>query len=396
MRCERPDEGRFVASQSDPRAASAPHVSGFELPDPPAYLAGAVSTLSATQLRELYRYLYLTRALEERFENLFKQGQIVGGLYRSLGQEATAVGSAYALQEDDWVAPSIRDLGAVLVRGVEPRLMLRQYMARDNPWTGGRDNTTHFTVPDLGVLGPISPLGTQISVLNGVALTFRMRDVDRVCLAFQGDGASRTGAHHEGMNFAAVQDLPMVAVLEHNRWAFSTPSGRESAVDDWTDAAAAYGVPVDRVDGNDVLAVFDAAGSAVERARRGDGMQILVAETYRMLGHAQHDDQEYVPEEELEEWRRRDPLERYESYLEEAGVASEERCADIRREVEEELDAAVREALDTPRPDPRDAGARVWAGEDGTQVPWTRRSPVGYDDAPAAVPPAPTPGGDER
>ncbi len=355
-----------------------------------------MSTLSATQLRELYRYLYLTRALEERFENLFKQGQIVGGLYRSLGQEAMAVGSAYALEEDDWVAPSIRDLGAVLVRGVEPRLMLRQYMARDNPWTGGRDNTTHFTVPDLGILGPISPLGTQISVLNGVALAFRMRDEDRVCLAYQGDGASRTGAHHEGMNFAAVQDLPMVAVLEHNRWAFSTPSDREAAVDDWTDAAAAYGVPVDRVDGNDVLAVFDAAGSAVERARRGEGMQILVAETYRMLGHAQHDDQEYVPEEELEEWRRRDPLERYESYVEEAGVASEERRADIRREVEEELDAAVREALDTPRPDPRDAGTRVWAGEDGTQVPWTRRSPVGYDDAPAGVPPAPVPGGDER
>ena len=355
-----------------------------------------MSTLSATQLRELYRYLYLTRALEERFENLFKQGQIVGGLYRSLGQEATAVGTAYALGEEDWVAPSIRDLGAILVRGVEPRLMLRQYMARDNPWTGGRDNTTHFTVPELGILGPVSPLGTQISVLNGVALAFRIRGEDRVCLAYQGDGASRTGAHHEGMNFAAVQDLPMVAVLEHNRWAFSTPSDREAAVEDWTDVAAAYDVPVEQVDGNDVLRVYDATRAAVDRAREGGGMQLIVAETYRMLGHAQHDDQKYVSEEELEAWRERDPLHRYEAYLQEAGLAGEEERAEIRRDVDEELDEAVQEALDTPRPDPRDAGSRVWADEEGPRVPWTRRSPVGYEDAPADVAPAgPGPGEEE-
>lgn len=350
-----------------------------------------MSTLSATQLRELYRYLYLTRALEERFENLFKQGQIVGGLYRSLGQEATAVGTAYALAEEDWIAPSIRDLGAILVRGVEPGLMLRQYMARDNPWTGGRDNTTHFTVPELGILGPISPLGTQISVLNGVALAFRMRDERRVCLAYQGDGASRTGSHHEGMNFAAVQDLPMVAVLEHNRWAFSTPSTDEAAVEEWTDVAAAYGAPVTQVDGNHVLEVYDASRAAVERARDGGGLQVIVAETYRMLGHAQHDDQEYVPEEELEAWREREPLERYESYLEESEIAAEERRADIRRAVEEELDEAVQEALDTPRPDPRDAGTRVWADEAGPRVPWTRGPSVGYEDVPAGVPPAPEP-----
>ncbi len=355
-----------------------------------------MSTLTATQLRQLYRYLYLTRALEERFENLFKQGQIVGGLYRSLGQEATAVGTAYALDENDWVAPSIRDLGAILVRGVEPRLMLRQYMARDNPMTGGRDNTTHFAVPDLGILGPISPLGTQISVLNGVALTFRMRSEDRVCLAYQGDGASRTGAHHEGMNFAAVQDLPMVAVLEHNRWAFSTPSDEESAVDDWTDLAAAYDVPVQEVDGNDVLEVYDATRRAVGRARDGDGMQLVVSETYRMLGHAQHDDQGYVAPEELEAWRERDPLHRYEVYLEESGVAGEDRRAEIRRDVDAELDEAVQEALNTPRPDPSDAGSRVWADEHGPQVPWTRRAPVGYEDAPGDVPPVDhEPGGEE-
>ncbi|MFB6240178.1 MAG: thiamine pyrophosphate-dependent dehydrogenase E1 component subunit alpha [Gemmatimonadota bacterium] len=352
-----------------------------------------MSTLSATELRDLYRYLYLTRALEERFENLFKQGQIVGGLYRSLGQEATAVGTAWALEEGDWLAPSIRDLGAILVRGVEPRLMLRQYMARDNPFTGGRDNTTHFNVPELGIFGPISPLGTQLSVLNGVALAFKMADRDRVCLAYQGDGASRTGTHHEAMNFAAVQELPMVAVLEHNRWAFSTPSDREAAVEEWTDVAAAYGVPVTQVDGNDVLEVYDATRRAVERARGGDGMQLVVAETYRMLGHAQHDDQEYVPEEELEAWRERDPLDRYERYLEESGVADADERAEIRAEVDDELDEAVSEALNTPRPEPREAGSRVWADEAGPQVPWTRRSPVGYDDAPSGVEPAPEPGG---
>lgn len=346
-------------------------------------------TFDRTQLQELYRYLYLTRALEERFERLFKQGEIVGGLYRSLGQEATAVGCAWALEEGDWLAPAIRDLGALLVRGVDPRLMLRQFMARSNPYTGGRDNFNHFTDPELGILGPVSPLGDQLCVLNGVALAFRNRGVPSVCLAFQGEGATRTGASHEGMNLAAALDLPMVVVLEHNRWSFSTRSDREGGVEAWTDVAEAYGLPVSQVDGNDVLEVHEAADAAVRRARRGEGPSMLVAETYRMLGHAQHDSQPYVDPDELEEWRQRDPIDRFETRLrEEHGFGAEE-LEGVRSDVDTELDEAVDEALSTPRPDPSTARQRVYTGElDPVPEPWTRRRPVGYPDLPLPVEPA--------
>lgn len=349
--------------------------------------------LDREDLRALYRFLRLTRGLEERFERLFKQGQIVGGLYRSLGQEATAVGSAWALEEGDWLAPSIRDLGALLVRGLRPREMLLQYTARAGSLCAGKDNTNHFTVPELGLLGPISPLGTQLCVLNGVALAFRLRGEDRVCMTYQGDGATRTGASHEGLNFAAVQRLPMVIVVEHNRWAFSTPSEREAAVEAWTDPAGAYGLPVTAVDGNDVLAVHQAAREAVDRARRGDGAAVILAETYRMLGHAQHDAQPYVPEEELERWRERDPIDRYERWLIDHGVADEESLASIAESVGDELDRAVDEALAEGMPEPSDALTRVYA-DAPAPVPWTRRDPVGYPELPLDVDPAePTPAG---
>lgn len=346
-----------------------------------------MSSLDETQLRELYRYLCLTRAVEERLEKLFKQGHIVGGLYRSLGQEATAVGSAYALEEGDWLAPAIRDLGALLVRGVEPEEIFLQYTARRDSLTGGKDNTNHFTVPELGILGPVSPLGTQLCVLGGVALAIRRGGEDRVCMVYQGEGATRTGASHEGMNFAAVQRLPLVVVLEHNRWSFSTRSDREGAVEAWTDVAKAYGAPALHVDGNDLLQVCDAARDAVERARRGEGVTFVVAETYRMLGHAQHDPQPYVPEEELEEWRRRDPIRRHRSYLLESGFADEASLAAIEEEVKGRVERAADEALESPFPSPEEARSRILGGEtDGAApVPWTRRRPVGYDEIPLGI-----------
>ncbi len=351
-----------------------------------------MGSLTRQDLYEIYRYLRLTRGLEERFERLFKQGQIVGGLYRSLGQEATAVGSAWALEEGDWLAPSIRDLGALLVRGLRPVEMLLQYTARAKSPCAGKDNTNHFTVPARGLLGPISPLGTQLCVLNGIALAARLRGESRVCMTYQGEGATRTGASHEGLNFAAVQRLPMVVVLEHNRWSFSTRSDREASVSEWTDVARAYGMPVVAVDGNDVLATYDAARVATHRARRGEGASLIVAETYRMLGHAQHDAQPYVPEEELELWRDRDPIRRYERYLRDHDLASEEDLARLTGALDDELDRAVDEALASPMPEPEEALAGVYA-EASAERPWTRREPVGYADLPAGnVAPAPVPG----
>ena len=337
-------------------------------------------------MRKLYRFLWLTRALEERLETIFKQGHVVGGLYRSLGQEATAVGCGYALSEGDWVAPSIRDLGALLARGLHPREVLRQYTARGTSLCDGKDNTNHFTVPELGILGPISPLGTQLCVLNGVALSFRTRRESRVCLTFQGDGASRTGASHEGLAMAAALNLPIVVVLQHNRWAFGTPSTAEAAVDNWADVAGAYGVPAVTVDGNDVLQVYDAATQAIAHARAGDGMTIVVAETYRMLGHAQHDAQKYVPETELLEWLDHDPVGSFGDYLVEFGFESGSSLEEIRADVGAALNVATDEVLAEGYPPAEEARTRVYADSAfDAQPPWTRGPVPGYEGLTSAT-----------
>ena len=332
-----------------------------------------LSSLAREDMRALYRFLVLTRMLEERLETLFKQGHIVGGLYRSLGQEATAVGTAYALQDGDWLAPSIRDAGALYVRGLPPIAMLRQYTAREASPCAGKDNTNHFTIPELGLLGPISPLGTQLCVLNGISLTFRQRGEPRVCMTYQGEGASRTGTSHEGFAMAAALDLPMVIVLEHNRWSFGTPSYRASAVEDWADTAGAYGLPVRSVDGNDLLQVYEAAREAVERARSGGGPGVIVAETYRMSGHAQHDSQKYIPSEELDEWRARDPIGRFERVLLEDGWLSDAGLAEIRDDVDQELTRAVDTVLSEPHPPAESSRTRVYADpRQDPPEPWTR------------------------
>jgi len=287
-------------------------------------------------------------------------------------------GSIYALSDGDWLAPSIRDLGALLARGIEPRDILRQYTARGTSLCAGKDNTNHFTVPELGILGPISPLGTQLCVLNGVALSF-----------FQGEGASRTGTSHEGLAMAAALNLPIVVVLEHNRWAFGTPSTAEAAVENWADVAGAYGVPAVTVDGNDVLQVYDAAAQAIARARAGDGMTIIVSETYRMVGHAQHDAQRYVPDEELIEWRDHDPIRSFEIYLFEFGFESETSLAEVRAEVAAALDVATDDVLAEPYPAPGEARSRVYGNAElDAAVPWTRGEVPGYEGLVRARPSA--------
>lgn len=330
-----------------------------------------MTDLSKTQLLDLYYYMRLTRSLEERFETLFKQGKIVGGLYRSLGQEAQSVGSAYALEDGDWLAPAIRNLGSLLVRGVSPKEMLLQYMARRDAPTGGKDNTTHFGDFDRWLIGPISPLGATLCVMGGIALGIKMRGGSGVVLTYIGDGGSRTGAAHEGINFAAVQHLPFIVLLEHNRWAFATRYEEEMAAEHMIDMAVGYGVRGEQVDGNDVIAVYEATRRAVEHARRGGGMSLIEVETYRRLGHAQHDPQTYVPSEELEYWERRDPIDGYVGLLKQKGHASDADLQRIDRRVQEELDAAVQAVEVSPPPEAETALEGVYAGVT-QEKPWTR------------------------
>ena len=239
----------------------------------------------------------LNRMLEERLGNLYRQGKVVGGLYSSRGQEATSVGSAYALEPQDFMGPLIRNLGSMLVRGVQPREVMMQYMAKGGSPTGGKDGNTHFGDLSRGLVAPISMLGALIPVMAGVALAGRMQGRDLVALTYIGDGGTSTGDFHEGLNLAAVLGVPLVVIAEHNGYAYSTPTSRQMRIQDIAARAAAYGIPGEIVDGNDVLAVHAVTKRAVERARAGGGPTLIESKTFRMKGHAEHDDAGYVPPE---------------------------------------------------------------------------------------------------
>src|SRR6185312_8373091 len=280
----------------------------------PANAAGATpsSRLTRPQLAELYYWMRLTRTLEERLVALYRQTKVVGGLFRSLGQEADAVGSAFALRGDDVLSPLIRNLGSMLVKGATPIEILRQYMAKGDSPTRGRELNIHFGDTDRGFIGQISPLGDMIPVMTGVTMTFKMRRQDRVGLVYVGDGATSTGAFHEGINFAAVQRCPLVVIVENNGYAYSTPTWKQTAAKQFVDKAIGYGIAGEQADGNDVLAVYEVTKRAVDRARRGEGVTLIELMTYRRKGHAEHDNQSYVPDGEIERWEREnDPLTRY-------------------------------------------------------------------------------------
>jgi pyruvate dehydrogenase E1 component alpha subunit/2-oxoisovalerate dehydrogenase E1 component alpha subunit len=325
--------------------------------------------LTREQKLELYRFMRLNRVVEERLVNLYRQGKVVGGLYRSLGQEATSVGTAYALRKGDIVGPLIRNLGVVLVMGYSPRDVMTQYMARSTSPSGGKDCNLHFGRPERGVISPISMLGALVPVMAGIALAGRMQKKDLVTMTWIGDGGTSTGAFHEGINFAAVQNLPLVVVAENNGWAYSTPVRKQTAARCLADKAAAYGIPGETIDGNDVLAVYEAARRAVDRARSGGGPTLIESMTYRMKGHAEHDAQAYVPKEELEQWRARDPIERYARTLVESGAASANELAAIDQAISEEVDREVEFAEKSPLPAPEFALEGVYARTSVEAVP---------------------------
>lgn len=328
-----------------------------------------MADLTLEQRIDLYRFMRWNRSLEERLVLLYRQGKVVGGLYRSLGQEATSVGSASALEKGDVLGPLIRNLGSVLVMGYTAREVLTQHLARASSPSGGREGNLHFGRPERGVVSSISMLGALVPVMAGVALAARMQRRRTVAMTYIGDGATSTGAFHEGLNFAAVQKLPLVVIAENNGWAYSTPFRKQTAAKCLADRAAAYGIPGVTVDGNDVVAVFAAARAAVDRARAGEGPTLVEARTYRMKGHAEHDGQSYVPREELEEWKRRDPIERYAERLIAAGDATAASLDAIDRKISEELERDVAYAETCPAPSPEHAFDGVYASDEGAEEP---------------------------
>ena len=372
----RPATGRGAAKRATGRASTADARPG--------------AALTREQKLELYYYMRLTRSLEERLVNLYRQTKVVGGLFRSLGQEADAVGSAYALDREkgDILSPLIRNLGSMLVQRAKPVEILRQYMAKGDSPTRGRELNIHYGDLERGFVGQISHLGDMVPVMAGVALSFKMRKQERVVLVYVGDGATSTGAFHEGINFAAVQRLPMVVVVENNGYAYSTPLSRQTAVTELRDKAVGYGIPGERADGNDVLATYEATKRAVDRARRGEGASLVELVTYRRKGHAEHDNQSYVPAGEIDRWAsENDPLDRYLEVLRTDERVSDAELSAIDDRVTREIDEATDEAERSPMPEPTDSLVGVYADPPVIEPLWFRegvRAAVEVNERPSS------------
>ena len=322
--------------------------------------------LTRDQLLDIEYYLRLTRTLEERLVALFRQSKVIGGLYRSLGQEGESVAAAYALdyKQGDVVQPLIRNMGSILVAGAKPSDIIKQYMAKGDSPTRGRELNIHFGHPERdGFIGQISQLGDMIPVMAGITLAGRMQKRNLVGLAFIGDGGSSTGAFWEGMNFATVQRLPLVVIVENNGYAYSTPTWKQTAARTLADKALAFGCAGETIDGNDVLGVYGATKRAVDRARSGGGVTLLEVLTFRMKGHAEHDNQSYVPPSMIDEWKTKDPVDRFEKLLIENGFATQDDLTAIAQRVKREVDAATDEAERSPMPRGEEATMGLFAGD---------------------------------
>jgi len=321
--------------------------------------------LTRQQYLDLYYYMRLNRAVEDTMVKLFRQNKIVGGLYSSLGQEAISVGTAYALEKKDWLAPMIRNIGALLVKGVPPRDVFMQHMAKYDSPTKGKDGTSHFgDLENLHIVSPISMLGDLIPVMTGVAMAGRYLGQKIVTMTWIGDGGSSTGVFHEGLNFAATQKAPFVLILENNLWSYSTAVKRQVPLENLADRAKAYGISSYIVDGNDVVAVYTTAREAVERARAGEGPILIEAKSFRRLGHAQHDPAEYVPKEMRAYWEGRDPIALYEKFLMGEKLLDAKGKKDVEEKINTLLEAEREFAENSPMPPPEFAATGVYCTGD--------------------------------
>jgi TPP-dependent pyruvate/acetoin dehydrogenase alpha subunit len=317
--------------------------------------------LSTDQLLEMFYWLKLIRAFDLRLSILVKQGKVRSGVYTGIGQEAIIVGTCFALRREDFVCPLHRDLGAFLMKGVEPRVMMSQMFAKVTGLSKGRDSALHSGVNELGIFGNTSMLGANLPVAAGLGLTFKMEKTDNVVVAYFGEGASNTGDFHEALNFAGVQRLPIVFVCENNLYAYSVPVEKSMAIDDVADRAAGYGFEGVSINGNDVLAVYQSTQGALARARNGDGPTLIECKTYRWHGHSEHDKAFYRTDEELAMWKSRDPIPTFTTFLQARNALTEDKLKEIEARVTTTIDEAVDFAMNSADPAPEEAVTDLYA-----------------------------------
>ncbi len=310
---------------------------------------------------KLYELMKKTRATEDRIIALYRQGQIMGGVYTGRGIEATTVASALALEKQDYLFPIHRDLGAHLAKGQSVLNILLQYLGRGNSLTKGKDSGIHVSDTHLNIIGNVSHLGAMIPVAVGAGLGKKMQGEKVVALNFIGEGGSNVGDFHEGLNFAAVQKAPFVLVIENNQYAYSTPTHKSFVVEKLSDRAKGYGIPGHHIDGTDALEVYRVVKRAIERARRGEGPSLIECKSLRLVGHSAHDDASYMDKKLLERWRAKEPIGKLEKKLIEEGLLNEEKIKEIEERITTEIEDATQKALDSPMPKPEWATEGVYA-----------------------------------
>ncbi len=311
-------------------------------------------------LLELYRIMVRIRRVEERLEELFRNGEAYGSLHLCIGQEATAAGACAALRRDDYITCTYRGHGATLAKGTSARAVIAELLGRETGCCRGRSGSMLLTDLSVGNLGGTGIVGAGIPIAVGAALGAKLAGTDRVALAFFGDGATNQGTFHEAANMAALWKLPCILFCENNQYAEMTPIRREASIERLADRGCAYGIPGVVVDGNDVEAVYDVTAQAVNRARKGEGPTLIEGITYRLTGHMFGDTQSYRSKEEVESWRVRDPLRRAAQQLRERGVEAEAMTR-VEQEVEREIGEAVAFARASPEPKGEDATRYVYA-----------------------------------
>jgi pyruvate dehydrogenase E1 component alpha subunit len=313
----------------------------IEAPNPNAELA-----------RRFLHQMFLMREAEERIERrLYRQGKVVGGVYVGRGQEAIPVGAGLAARESDVLFPSHRDLALFFIRGVHPRNVFAQYMGRSGGLTRGREGNMHMGDLSRRLISIISAMAASVPVSAGAAMALKYQGKDDIAWVFFGDGATSRGDWHEGINFAAVQKLPLVLICNNNQYAYSTPLDKQMACANVADRAPGYGIPAEIVDGNDVFAVYDAAQRASQHARSGHGPYLIECKTFRMTGHSAHDPADYVPKHLWSEWEEKCPIRRLGEKAVDQGWMTREDVDAMYGEIRRECDEAIEWAENSPYPD---------------------------------------------
>jgi pyruvate dehydrogenase E1 component alpha subunit len=328
-----------------------PHTDSLmQILGPDGALVGPAPEVPTVDLRRLFRHMLKMRVLDQRMLSLQRQGRV--GFYgTATGQEAAVTGSAYALAENDWVFPALREMGVSLWRGTTVTEIVCQLMGNSGDVLIGRQMPCHFSDRKVRCVAWSSVIGTQLVHAMGAAWAAKLRKTGDVMMGYLGDGASSSADFHAASNFAGVLRLPVVFFCQNNQWAISVPLGRQTASSSIAIKAVAYGFPGVRVDGNDVLAVIQATRTALERARRGDGPTLVEALTFRMGGHSSSDDPtRYRAADLVGEWERQDPIARFRAYLEAQGILRADEIEAWSQEFQDEIGAAIREAEALPPP----------------------------------------------